>query len=84
MATRKDGSAQNMDEGRNTDLSRQDEVATGSRRSSEEDDTDTENVSGDVVEAEEVFVDEDLSEEDFDVDEDDLDEEDEEDEEEIG
>jgi hypothetical protein len=84
MATRKDGSVQNLDEGRNTDLSRQDELTSDSRRGAE-DDADTENVSGDVEEGEEDFDDEELSEEDFDVDDDDLDDEDEEDdEEEIG
>jgi hypothetical protein len=83
MATRKDGSVQNLDEGRNTDLSRQDEL-TADRRGSE-DDAETENVSGDVEEGEEDFDDEELSEEDFDVDDDDVDEDDEEDDdEEIG
>jgi hypothetical protein len=74
MATRKDGSPQNLSEERSSDL-RENDPLTDRNRPNTEEDQDTQNVSG-AEEGDEDYDDEELSEGDFDIDEDDLDEED--------
>lgn len=77
MATRKDGSEQNL-EGRNSDLSREGGLASDASRTNDEGNLDTQEISSEIEEGDEDYDDEELDEDDFDVDEeDDLDDEEE-------
>ena len=73
MAIRKDDNPQELNERRGSDISRQEDLSSGTSRSAGEEDEEIETVSGDVEEGDEDYDDEELEEDDFDVDEEDED-----------